>query len=75
MITARTRQIGNSIMIEIPKELHPIKDQEYLFYKTDSGAIIMVPRIKNPFKSKAEFQPAADNVCFEKQSIKDWLNK
>lgn len=75
MVTSTTRKVGNSIMISIPKELHPKKGEEYLFHKTESGAIIMAPRIKNPFKSNEKFEPAKDNEIFEKQAMKDWNNE
>lgn len=74
MTTSTTRRVGNSIMISIPKELHPKNGKEYLFHKTKNGAIIMAPKIKNPFKSDEKFKAAKDDEIFEKEAIKDWDN-
>ncbi|MCH3904577.1 MAG: hypothetical protein LKF01_05625 [Lactobacillus sp.] len=71
MYKATTRKVGNSIMISIPKELHPVNNQEYLFYKTKAGDIIMTPKIKNPFTNDQKFVDASDNTDFEFKSMKE----
>lgn len=71
MLNAKTRKVGNSIMISIPQELSPKPDKEYVVEETKNGAIIMTPKIKNPFKSSQKFETADDNKIFETASIKE----
>lgn len=71
MLKARTRKVGNSIMISIPKELAPQANVEYIVAKSKGGTLIMAPKISNPYKSSQEYIPAKDNAIFEKESIKE----
>lgn len=74
MADSTTRKVGNSIMISIPKELHPEDGKTYIMKKTSNGTIIMAPKISNPFKSNEEFKDAEDNENFEIASMKRWTN-
>lgn len=71
MLNSKTRKVGNSIMISIPAELSPVANKEYVITRTKSGAIILAPKISNPFKSSHKFVPADDNDSFEIESAKE----
>lgn len=71
MLSATTRKVGNSVMISIPKDLTPQSGVDYLFNKTKSGSIVMVPKIDNPYTSDQEFTDADDNEIFETASMKE----
>lgn len=75
MLQSRTRKVGNSIMISIPKELSPEANNEYIIVKTKSGAFIMTPKLPNPYKSSQKFEPADDNEIFEIESSKEIRNE
>lgn len=74
MADSTTRKVGNSIMISIPKELHPETGKTYMMKKTKNGTIIMAPKISNPFASNEEFKDVDDNKDFEIESMKGWNN-
>lgn len=69
MSQATTRKVGNSIMISIPKELHPESNKEYIITRTKNGAFIMTPKIGNPFSSDEAFQDTPS--AFEIQAMKE----
>lgn len=72
MADSTTRKVGNSIMISIPKELHPEDGKTYIMKKTSNGTIIMAPKISNPFTSNEKFEDADDNENFEIESMNRW---
>lgn len=72
MSQAKTRKVGNSVMISIPKELHPEINKEYIITRTKNGAFIMAPKISNPFSSNEDFQDSPS--LFELQAMKGWEN-
>lgn len=72
MASAKTRKVGNSIMISIPKELNPKSGKEYIFSKAKNGSIVMVPKIDNPFTSDKPYYDDNLNQDFEKAAEKTW---
>lgn len=50
MTTIKARKQGNSIMITIPSSFGIKEGEEFFFIKKDNGAIIMIPKIEDPFK-------------------------
>lgn len=63
MVTAKTRKVGNSVAVFIPKQLNVELDTEYLIYKSQNGSLIFIPKIDNLFSS--------DEV-FENDYLHDW---
>lgn len=51
MTTIKARKQGNSIMITIPSSFGIKEGEEFFFIKKDNGAIIMIPKIEDPFKN------------------------
>lgn len=55
MNTVKTRKVGNSITITIPKELEIQSGVEFVAYKGVDGAIVFAPKIKNPLNELTPF--------------------
>ncbi|MGF2052919.1 type II toxin-antitoxin system PemI/MazE family antitoxin [Enterococcus casseliflavus] len=50
MKAVKTRIIGNSLVISLPKELQ-IKENQYFYcHQKENGIIELVPKIENPLK-------------------------
>lgn len=56
MVTAKTRKVGNSVAVFIPKQLNVELDTEYLIYKSQNGSLIFTPKIDNLFSSDEVFE-------------------
>ncbi|GAB7306732.1 type II toxin-antitoxin system PemI/MazE family antitoxin [Enterococcus gallinarum] len=50
MKAVKTRIIGNSLVISLPKELQVKENQYFYCHKKDNGIIELVPKIDNPLK-------------------------
>ncbi|MDR0199749.1 MAG: AbrB family transcriptional regulator [Streptococcaceae bacterium] len=48
MLEMRTRKVGASVAITLPKELNIPVDKDFIVSKTADGSLIFVPKIKNP---------------------------
>lgn len=60
MLTAKTRKVGNSIAVSIPKKLNVDLDTEYVIYKSQNGSLIFTPKIENPFTSDEVYEDDKD---------------
>ncbi|TWT16442.1 type II toxin-antitoxin system PemI/MazE family antitoxin [Streptococcus sp. sy010] len=45
----KTRKVGNSITVTLPKDLGITTGQEFLIEKGKNDVIMLVPKISNPF--------------------------
>ncbi len=66
MSTIKARKQGNSIMVTIPSSFGVKEGEEFFFIKKDNGAIVMIPKINNPFEiaEDGEFYTPELNVDF-----------
>ncbi|WP_034551883.1 type II toxin-antitoxin system PemI/MazE family antitoxin [Carnobacterium funditum] len=66
MSTIKARKQGNSIMVTIPSSFGVKEGEEFFFIKKDNGAIVMIPKINNPFEiaEDGEFYTPDLNVGF-----------
>jgi len=49
MEVVKSRKVGNSTTLTIPKELNVGIGEEFFVYKGVDGVIVFAPRMKNPF--------------------------
>ena len=49
MDLVKTRKVGNSLTITIPKRLEVEEGAEFAVYRGIDGAIVLAPKILNPF--------------------------
>ncbi|HEL1563399.1 TPA: AbrB family transcriptional regulator [Streptococcus suis] len=55
MHTVKTRKVGNSLVITIPKELKVEEGKEFIVYKGVDDVIVLAPKIHNPFDNTEPF--------------------
>ncbi|HFU4451364.1 TPA: AbrB family transcriptional regulator [Streptococcus suis] len=55
MNTVKTRKVGNSLAITIPKELNVDEGKEFIVYKGIDDVIVLAPKIPNPFDGMEPF--------------------
>ncbi|HFI0238233.1 TPA: AbrB family transcriptional regulator [Streptococcus suis] len=55
MNTIKTRKVGNSLAITIPKELNVAEGKEFIVYKGIDDVIVLAPKIPNPFDNMEPF--------------------
>ncbi|HFU4471417.1 TPA: AbrB family transcriptional regulator, partial [Streptococcus suis] len=55
MNTVKTRKVGNSLAITIPKELNVAEGKEFIVYKGIDDVIVLAPKIQNPFDNMEPF--------------------
>ncbi|HEL1556448.1 TPA: AbrB family transcriptional regulator [Streptococcus suis] len=55
MHTVKTRKVGNSLVITIPKELKVKEGKEFIVYKGVDDIIVLAPKIPNPFDNTKPF--------------------
>ena len=48
MNTVKTRKVGNSLTVTIPKELDVPEAQEIVVYKGADNVIVLAPKIAHP---------------------------
>ncbi|MDR0299091.1 MAG: AbrB family transcriptional regulator [Streptococcaceae bacterium] len=51
MTTVKTRKVGNSMTITIPKKMNIEAGREYVAYQGVDEVLVFSPRIKNPLDS------------------------
>jgi antitoxin component of MazEF toxin-antitoxin module len=66
MLTTKTRKVGNSVIVSIPKPLNVELNTEYVIYKSQNGSLIFTPKIKNPFTSDQHYEADKTNDCKHK---------
>lgn len=54
MNLVKTRKVGNSVTITLPKDLNIATGQEFLIQKDNNNVIILIPKITNPFDGKTD---------------------
>lgn len=74
MITAKTRKVGNSVAVSIPKQLDVNFDEEFIIYKSKNGSIIMTPKMDNPFKSEIPYEDS-DNTVWQQMAQEEIENE
>ena len=60
MTTVKTRKVGNSLTITIPKELAVEVGQEFTVYKGVDDIIVLAPKIANPFDGETDLRMEDD---------------
>ncbi|HEM9634191.1 TPA: AbrB/MazE/SpoVT family DNA-binding domain-containing protein [Streptococcus agalactiae] len=55
MNTVKTRKVGNSLAVTIPKELGVDEGKEFVVYKGIDDIIVLAPKISNPFDNMDPF--------------------
>lgn len=60
MNTVKTRKVGNSLAVTIPKELGIAEGKEFIVYKGVDDVIVLAPKISNPFDTMEPFTMVND---------------
>lgn len=60
MNTVKTRKVGNSLTVTIPKNLGMTEGQEMVVYKGIDGVIVLAPKLKDPFDGIADLRMTND---------------
>jgi len=56
METVKTRKVGNSVTVTIPKELNISVGEEFCVYRGVDGTIVFAPKVKNPLIGSKPFR-------------------
>ncbi|WP_297820434.1 type II toxin-antitoxin system PemI/MazE family antitoxin [uncultured Lactobacillus sp.] len=73
ILEIKSRKVGNSVSLILPKSLKIDVDQVFVVTKMHNGALILTPKLKNPYMTDKNIDmkdPEGD--YFEEQSIQDW---
>lgn len=60
MTTVKTRKVGNSVTVTIPKNLGIPIGKEFIIQKGRNNVIMLVPKIPNPFDGKLDLRMEDD---------------
>lgn len=60
MNTVKTRKVGNSVTVTIPKTLNVPEGQEMFVYKGVDNVIVLAPKIPDPFSGGADLRMEDD---------------
>ena len=60
MNTVKTRKVGNSLTVTIPKVLDVPEGQEMVVYKGTDNVIVLAPKIADPFSEVADLRMEND---------------
>ncbi len=60
MNTVKTRKVGNSVTVTLPKDLGVPTGEEFIIKKGKNNVIMLVPKIKNPFDGKTDLRMTDD---------------
>ena len=60
MNTVKTRKVGNSITVTIPKTLNVPEGQEIFIYKGVDNVIVLAPKIPDPFSGDTDLRMEND---------------
>ena len=60
MNTVKTRKVGNSLTVTIPKALDVPEGQEMVVYKGADNVIVLAPKIADPFSEVADLRMEND---------------
>ncbi|RSJ78825.1 hypothetical protein D8796_07920 [Streptococcus cristatus] len=60
MNTVKTRKVGNSLTVTIPKSLDVPEGQEMVVYKGVDNVIVLAPKIADPFSEVADLRMEND---------------
>ena len=60
MNTVKTRKVGNSLTVTIPKNLGMTEGQEMVVYKGIDGVIVLAPKMKDPFDGITDLRMTND---------------
>lgn len=60
MNTVKTRKVGNSITVTIPKTLNVPEGQEMFVYKGIDDVIVLAPKIPDPFSRDTDLRMEDD---------------
>ena len=72
MIEIRSRKVGNSVSIILPKSLNVEVDQAFLITKTHNGALILTPKLENPYTHGKVNMSDPEGDYFEQRATEDW---
>lgn len=71
MLTVKTRKVGNSIVVSIPKQLDVELNTEYVIYKSQNGSLIFTPKIEDPFISNEPYE-ADETNDWQEQAVEEF---
>ncbi|MEX2804836.1 AbrB/MazE/SpoVT family DNA-binding domain-containing protein [Streptococcus sp. H31] len=60
MVTVKARKVGNSMIVTLPKEFDIKAGTEFFVYKGVDGALVLAPKIENPFDGEADLTMTDD---------------
>ena len=60
MNIVKTRKVGNSLTVTIPKNLGMTEGQEMVVYKGIDGVIVLAPKLKDPFDGITDLRMTND---------------
>ena len=60
MNTVKTRKVGNSLTVTIPKNLGMTEGQEMVVYKGIDGVIVLAPKLNDPFDGITDLRMTND---------------
>lgn len=61
MLSVKTRKVGNSVSLSIPKQLNIEVGKEYVVYQSKNGGLIFSPKLQNPFLSKTPYEDSVED--------------
>lgn len=73
ILEIKSRKVGNSVSLILPKSLNIDVNQVFVVTKMHNGALILTPKVDNPYEGNQKLDmkdPEGD--YFEEQSIQDW---
>lgn len=72
MLEIRSRKVGNSVSIILPKSLNVEVDQAFLITKTHNGALILTPKLENPYAQGKIDMSDPEGDYLERRASEDW---
>ncbi len=73
MLEIRSRKVGNSVSIILPKSLNIQVDQAFIITKTHNGSLVLTPKVENPYKQNKKINmsdPEGDYL--EERASEEW---
>lgn len=65
MLSVKTRKVGNSIAISIPKQLGVEANKEFVVYQSKNGGLIFAPKLENPYASNKIYEASGEDEIWQ----------
>ncbi|MFC5974867.1 type II toxin-antitoxin system PemI/MazE family antitoxin [Carnobacterium antarcticum] len=74
VLKRKTFLVGDSLMINLPDELHVKENATYYFHKKENGAIVLIPEVDDYFKEvrDGEFSEALAWEDIYIPQVREW---